>query len=67
MGDGKGAVDAVVVGDGKVGHPFFSGDAVHLGRFGETFRASDFLENPLGRSHGKFGMNVQIDFHGVSL
>ena len=40
--------------------PIF-GDAVDFHWIGETFRAADFLEDPLGRTGGKFRMNMQID------
>ena len=58
MGDFQRAFDAVVVRDGDKRHaPCFS-DLINLVRFGETFGATQFLKNPLGRAGGEFRMDV---------
>jgi hypothetical protein len=66
VGDLQCAADAVVVGDGHMGHAPPSGDVVELQGFGKAFGAVDFLQDPLGGPLGVLGVHVQIDPHRFS-
>lgn len=63
MGNFKGAVNGVMVGDRHKGHALCLGCVIHQHGFGETFRTADFLQDPLGRALGEFGMHMKIYFH----
>jgi hypothetical protein len=67
VGDFGAARNGIVICYGDEIHTLLSGDSVNFSRFGETLRTAKFLENPLRRANGILGMDMQIDFHHLSL
>jgi len=63
MGNFKCPFNGVMVGDRDKGHALCLGGVIHQHRFRETFRTTDFLQDPLGRALGKLGVHMKIYFH----
>jgi hypothetical protein len=61
VGDLEGTGDGVVVADGDEVHAPRAAGAVELERLGEALRRRDSAKEPLVRTVGVFGVNVQVD------
>lgn len=65
MGYLKASLNGVLIGDGDPGHAPIFAQVVEMHWIGKTFGSTKLLEDPLGRSSRKLGMQMQIYFHAT--